>query len=102
MSMLNFFRTISILEGLSFLIILSVTQGFISREFVFHLGMTHGILFMIYLVLSLVVSNSQKWSVLAWLGLLLAAFIPFAFIPVEVLLKKSLGKDADVEDGAAA
>ena len=86
--MLNTFRLISILEGLSYLVILSVTVGLISRDFVFVLGMTHGVLFMVYLVLSLLVSNQKGWSVLIWILLLLAAFVPFAFVPVEFFLKR--------------
>lgn len=97
--MINFFRAISFLEGISYILILCVTLGLINRDLVFHLGMAHGVLFMLYLVLSLMVSNSQKWSVLAWLGLLIAAFVPFAFIPVEVELRKAQDKE---EAGEAA
>ena len=87
--MLNYFRAISILEGLSFLAILSVTLGYISRDFVFQIGMTHGILFMLYLFLSLIVSNNQEWSLKVWFSLLLASIIPFAFIPAELFMSKS-------------
>jgi len=87
--MIKAFRLVSLLEGLSYLIILSVTLGFISREFVFPLGMTHGVLFMVYLVFSLVVAQKQQWSVIVWLGIFLASIIPFAFLPVELFLKKS-------------
>ena len=86
--MVKVFRTISILEGLSYLVILSVTLGVIGREWVFSLGMTHGILFFLYLVLSLIVSGKKGWPVWGWLILLLASVIPFAFIPVEIYLRK--------------
>ena len=86
--MLKIFRAVSIAEGLSFLIILSVTLGIISRDFVFYLGLLHGVLFMTYLVLSLLVSNKKSWSILVWLALFLAAIIPFAFIVVELFLRK--------------
>lgn len=86
--MLKYFRAISILEGLSFLAILSVTLGLISRDFVFQLGMIHGVLFMLYLLLSLIVSNSQRWSLKIWLPLFIASLIPFAFIPVEMFLSR--------------
>ena len=86
--MLKSFRIISLLEGVSFLIILSVTLGVISREYVYPLGMTHGVLFMIYLVFSLAISSKQGWSLLIWLGLFLASLIPLAFIPVELFLRK--------------
>jgi len=86
--MIVLFRLLSLLEGLSYLIILSVTLGFISREYVSILGMTHGALFTLYLIGSLVVSNIKKFSILVWLAVFLAAFIPFAFIGVELLLRK--------------
>lgn len=86
--MLKAFRLVSVLEGLSYLIILSVTLGLISRDFVFMLGMGHGVLFILYLVFSLVVAQKQQWSVVIWLGVFLASIIPFAFIPLEIYLKK--------------
>ncbi|NOQ36128.1 MAG: DUF3817 domain-containing protein [Methylococcaceae bacterium] len=87
--MLNTFRTISIFEGLSYLIILSVTLGIISREYVFYLGMSHGVLFLLYLILSLIVSSKNNWSLKIWIPLFLASLMPFAFIPVELYLKKA-------------
>lgn len=87
--MLAVFRSISVLEGLSFLAILSVSFGLISREYVFYLGIGHGVLFMLYMVISLLLSNQQGWSLKIWLPLFLASFIPFAFIPVEIFLKKA-------------
>lgn len=86
--MLKFFRMVSIVEGLSFLMILCVTFGIISRDFVFQLGMFHGVLFMVYLVLSLLVTDKKGWSILVWLTLFLASIIPFAFIIVELFLQK--------------
>lgn len=90
--MLNCFRAISILEGLSFLAILSVTLGVVSRDFVFQLGMLHGVLFMLYLFLSLIVSNKQRWSLKIWLPLFIASLVPFAFIPVEIFLSRATGQ----------
>lgn len=86
--MIKAFRLISLLEGLSYIAILSVTLGFISRDHVSTLGMTHGILFMIYLMLAMSVSSDKKWP--SWkLGLvILASLVPFAFIPAEVFLRK--------------
>jgi len=86
--MLKAFRAISILEGLSYLLILSVTLGLLSREWVFSLGMAHGVLFLLYLILSLTVSNQKGWSILLWLQLFLASIVPFAFILVEFFLRK--------------
>ncbi len=87
--MLKAFRTISVLEGVSYLLILSVTIGLIDREWVSSLGMAHGILFILYLSLSLSVSGKQQWSVLKWLILFIASLVPFAFILVEIYLRKT-------------
>jgi len=86
--MLNFFRISSVLEGLSYLVILCVSFGIISRDFVFVLGMTHGALFALYFILSLIVSHKQGWSVITWLLVLVASIVPFAFILVDVFLRK--------------
>jgi len=90
---LKFFRIVSLLEGISYLIIFSVTLGFISREYVFALGMMHGALFMVYLFSSLHVSHKQTWPVLIWLAVFLAAIIPFAFIGVDMYLRKQMNKN---------
>ncbi|NKI36477.1 DUF3817 domain-containing protein [Wenzhouxiangella sp. XN79A] len=86
--MLKLFRIASLAEGVSLLVILSVTVGFISRDYVFVLGMTHGVLFMVYFVLTLLVSHRQGWSVLTWLATVAAGMIPFAFIGMDMFLKK--------------
>ncbi|MEE4246212.1 MAG: DUF3817 domain-containing protein [Kangiellaceae bacterium] len=98
--MLKFFRTISILEGLSYLVILSVTFGLINRDYVYVLGMGHGVLFVLYLATSLLVTGQQKWSVLIWILLLMAALIPFAFIPVEVYLRKAQQKRVAIDSAS--
>ena len=98
--MLKAFRAVSMLEGISYLVILSVTLGFISRDFVSVLGMAHGVLFMLYLSMSLSVSNSKGWSVLKWLALFGASLVPFAFIPVEIILKKVQAEEESQEQAA--
>jgi integral membrane protein len=92
------FRIISAVEGLSFLIILSVSAGFISREYVFTLGMLHGVLFMLYMVLSLIVSHRQGWSVIVWVLVFAAALVPFAFVLVEIYLRREIAKQALLVD----
>lgn len=86
---MQFFRLISLLEGISYLVILGVTLGFISRDYVSPLGMTHGILFIIYVVFSVYLSYKKSWSMLVWLAIFVASLVPFAFIGVEIYLKKS-------------
>lgn len=93
--MLKIFRGISILEGLSYLLILCVSLNIISRDFVQILGMSHGILFMSYIVFSFLTWNKQGWSLMVSILILLASLIPFAFIAVEIFLQKELKKDPE-------
>ncbi len=95
--MLAFFRYLSLAEGLSFLIILGVTVGWISRDYVFPLGMGHGVLYIAYVIASLVVCGRQGWGLKIWLPLFLAAIIPFAFIGVDVFLRKAMRRTAEPE-----
>ena len=92
--MLSVFRVASLAEGISLLVILSVTVGWISRDYVYVLGMTHGVLFMTYFVLALLVSHRQAWSVLTWLATVAAGMIPFAFLGMDVFLKNEQKKSA--------
>jgi len=80
---------VSVIEGLSYLIILSVTLELISREYIFNIGMFHGVLFMLYIIVSLIVSDKKAWPILTWLALFVASVVPFAFIPVEIYLRKA-------------
>jgi integral membrane protein len=91
--MLNLFRVASLLEGCSYIFILCVSLGLIGRELVFTIGVAHGVLFLLYFVLSLLASHKQAWSVVVWLLVLLASIIPFAFIGVEIFVKKELLKN---------
>ena len=83
-----FFRILSVIEGLSFLFILAISAGWITRDILFVAGMAHGILFLLYFIASLVVSHKQTWSVIIWLAVTLAAVVPFAFIGVELFLRR--------------
>ena len=88
--MLNLFRTISILEGISYLLILAVSFSLLSPDYVFYLGMGHGVLFMLYIICSLALAQKQKWSLLIWFPIFLASIVPLAFVLVELFLKKRL------------
>lgn len=88
--LLAVFRLISVLEGLSFLILLAAAYVFNYREHMYIIGMTHGILFLAYFFLSLSVSHKQEWSVFYWLFVSACAVIPFAFILLEFQLKAGL------------
>lgn len=92
--MLSIFRLSSVCEGISYLLILGVSLGFVPREFVYPIGMAHGVLFLAYIVLSLLVSNKHGWSVIVWFLIFLASIVPFAFIAVEMFIQRQLKKQA--------
>lgn len=79
--MLRFFRALSLLEGVSFLLILFVTMPL---KYVFDypqankvIGMIHGVLFIAYVVMVFMLKPEQKWSIKNTGIILLCAIIPF-------------------------
>ena len=79
--MKNFFRIISFLEGVSYLLLMSLglyyKYALNDPSFVKMFGMPHGILFMLYIVLAIVLKKEMKWSYKT-LGIVFAAsIIPF-------------------------
>ncbi|MBK6758722.1 MAG: DUF3817 domain-containing protein [Moraxellaceae bacterium] len=87
----NTFRLLSIIEGLSLLFLLFVAMP---AKYQFNItgivpiaGITHGCLWLAYVVLSLVVSHQQKWSVGFWVATLGASVVPFACFILERKLK---------------
>ncbi len=94
--MLKLFRVASLLEGASYLVILCVSLGIISRDLVFTIGMAHGVFFIFYFVTSLLASHKNDWPLVVWLMVFFAAVIPFAFVPVEIFLQKELRKTKNI------
>ncbi|MEJ6675425.1 MAG: DUF3817 domain-containing protein [Flavobacteriales bacterium] len=91
--MKNIFRIVSFLEGVSYLLLLFVAvpikyfQGDVS--YVKMLGMPHGILFMSYIVLAVMLQKTMKWSLKSLGIVVLASVIPFGTFYVD---KKYLQK----------
>lgn len=93
--MLKSFRLLSLIEGLSLIVLLFIAMPAkykFGHDFVFPVGMTHGVLWMVYVVASLVVSHLQRWSVLMWALSLLCSVLPFGFL----LLDYKLRRDANM------
>lgn len=83
---LNAFRWIAILEGISFI------AFFITMPLKYYMempmpnkvvGMTHGVLFLIYVLFAYLVTEEQKWKLKTFGILFLASLIPFATFYVE-------------------
>lgn len=88
--MLKAFRMLSIIEGISLIALFLVAMpgkylGYF--DILWDTGMVHGILWMIYFILSLLVSHKEQWSVAFWVLALFASVIPFACLFLERKLR---------------
>jgi integral membrane protein len=89
--MLKFFRVLSLVEGLSLIVLLFIAMPAKYRfghDFVWPVGMTHGVLWMGYVLASMLVSHVLRWSVLAWLLALVSSVVPFGFVLLDRRLKR--------------
>ncbi len=91
--LLKSFRVISILEGVSYLLLLGIAvpwKYILGNEIgVKILGMPHGILFMTYIVMAYVIKDSQNWNYKVFSLVLLASILPFGTFYID---KKYLRK----------
>jgi integral membrane protein len=87
--MIKFFKFIAIAEGFSYLILL-VNMLFIKnnnlelyKSLLFPIGMSHGLLFIIYLYLSFFIKNKFNWPIKDLLVVILGSLIPFGAFYIE-------------------
>lgn len=74
------FRAVAYLEALSYLMLLTATlvhRGFDGPDFVNVLGPIHGILFLLYVALVLVVRESQGWGFWWTIAVIVLSAVPF-------------------------
>ena len=91
--MLNFFRILSLVEGVSLITLLFIAMPAkyqLGVDFVWPVGMAHGLLWLSYIALSLPVSHQQRWSVMFWLLVLVASVLPFASFFLDATYKRAL------------
>ncbi|TYB76321.1 DUF3817 domain-containing protein [Bizionia myxarmorum] len=85
--MLNLFRLIAFLEGVSYILLLFIATPikYISGDpqYVKLLGMPHGVLFIAYVSLAILISKKMQWSNGVLAKVLLASIIPFGTFYVE-------------------
>lgn len=90
--MLNKFRSLSLIEGGSLLILLFIAMPakyYLDIKMVVPIiGMVHGLLFLGYMIMSLMVSHRHNWSIFKWLAVFLAGVFPFGFLLIERMLKR--------------
>ncbi|UMB52840.1 DUF3817 domain-containing protein [Lutibacter sp. A64] len=79
--MKKIFRIVSILEGVSYLLLLFIAtpiKYILENEtFVKMLGMPHGLLFIAYVVLAIMMKYELNWKSKAFIIVLVASIIPF-------------------------
>lgn len=85
--MLNFFKKVAWFEGVSLLLLLFFAMPmkyWAGNEFyVKTIGMAHGVLFILYIVLAIVLKINQNWDLKKFLLICLASIIPFGTFYVE-------------------
>lgn len=80
-------RIIGFLEGISFLVLLGIAMPLKyilgQPEAVRHVGMAHGLLFVLYVILVTLVMLDEKWNFKTTAIVLLASLIPFGTFYVD-------------------
>ncbi len=91
------FRTISFIEGISFLVLLFIAMPLkylagipLAVKIV---GMTHGILFILFVIALYKSVREYNWQNKMTIKLFIYSLIPFGFIPIEKAIMKNHKKD---------
>lgn len=81
LKLLPVFRIIALLEGISYILLLFIATPikyiYKDPQYVKLLGMPHGVLFMAYVVMAVLISSDMKWTTRTFWMVLLASIIPF-------------------------
>ena len=95
--MLKIFKVTAILEGISYLVlfanmlVIKNSNPELYHTFLRPLGMTHGVLFIGYIVLAVLLRKSQNWDLKTFGIILIASLIAFGTFYIE---KKYLENNA--------
>lgn len=85
-------RTVGFLEGVSsialFFVAMPMKYMFDNPSLIFPTGMTHGILFLLFLLTLLITSHKKAWSMVWFLLGLVAAIIPCGTFVFDHKIKK--------------
>ena len=88
-----FFRIIALLEGVSYILLMTIGLYFKYQlnddTYVKLLGMPHGVLFMLYILIAFLLRKQEQWSFISFVIILFASLIPFGtfYIDRKYLLK---------------
>ena len=78
--LINIFRIITLLEGVSYILLLiamPIKYLLNNEKYVKMLGMPHGILFLLYIILALYFYKNMKWNIKDLIIILLGSIVPF-------------------------
>ena len=88
-TLIRSFKVVAILEGISYLVLFAnmlLIKPFYSELYqtlLYPIGMTHGLLFIAYILLALLVGSKLKWSFKTLGIVMLASLLPFATFYIE-------------------
>jgi len=83
------FKIVAVLEGISYLVLfgnmllVKPFQPELYKTLLYPIGMAHGLLFIAYVLLALLVGSKLKWSFKTLGIVLLASLVPFATFYIE-------------------
>ncbi|MFD0988720.1 DUF3817 domain-containing protein [Mariniflexile jejuense] len=93
-SFLNIFRITALLEGVSYILLLFIATPikYLLNEpqYVKLLGMPHGILFMAYIVMAIMLKKELNWNTKQFTEIVLASIIPFGTFYIDKKYLKPL------------
>ncbi|WP_396171905.1 DUF3817 domain-containing protein [Flavobacterium sp.] len=87
--MLRILKNVAILEGVSYLVLffnmlfIKPSNIELYKALLYPVGMTHGLLFISYVLLTILLIKSQEWTYKTSLVILGASLLPFATFYVE-------------------
>jgi integral membrane protein len=87
--MLKIFKITAILEGISYLVLFSnmlfikPTHFDLYKTLLYPIGMSHGILFIGYVLLAFLLKNAQNWDFKNFSIILIASVLPFGTFYIE-------------------
>ena len=86
-AMLTFFRIIALLEGISYILLLFIATPIKymmnDESYVKMLGMPHGLLFIMYIVVAFLLKSEMNWSKRIFNIVLISSVIPFGTFYIE-------------------
>ena len=88
-TLLRSFKAVAILEGISYLVLfanmlfIKPFNSDVYQTLLYPIGMSHGLLFIAYVLLALLVGSKLKWSFKTLGIVLLASLLPFATFFIE-------------------